>query len=430
MANEAPTFVPSDLMIRHFSIKGFKSLQSAELDLGAVNVFIGANGSGKSNLLEALGVMGAAAFRSVEPEALRYRGVRPGLPTLYKSAFKSRPGAARAVSRFISLEARNDAATYRLSLDNPIVESTRAWGIHSETLTTTRGDLLTRSPRGYNVHGVVAREKVQREETFARQAVALSPDDDAEELLLRLSDYAIFTPTTSTLRGIAPDIAREPLGLGGGGLAAAVRFLINYPERGDFGAYETDDLWDLIDWANQLSVVPAQQTTLSPAVSAGSFVVRFRDQYMKNKRNYLSAYDASEGALYVLFLLSLSTHPLAPKTFAVDNFDHALHPRLASALIRLVCEGILDLRDRQMLLTTHNPLVLDGLDLRNDEIRLFAVERFTQRGKAAETLQPLGSTVVRRIKPTNEIIEAAEQGLSLSRLWITGRLGAIPKGFS
>src|SRR4051794_30750205 len=98
-------------MIRHFSISGFKSLQEAELDLGAVNVFIGANGSGKSNLLEALGVMGAAAFRSVEPEALRYRGVRPGLPTLYKSAFKSRPGAARAVARLIGLEVRTEAAS-------------------------------------------------------------------------------------------------------------------------------------------------------------------------------------------------------------------------------------------------------------------------------------------------------------------------------
>lgn len=69
-------------MITRFEVAGFKSLQQAELELWAVNVFIGANGSGESNLLEALGVLGAAAFRAVEPEALRYRGVRPGLPTV------------------------------------------------------------------------------------------------------------------------------------------------------------------------------------------------------------------------------------------------------------------------------------------------------------------------------------------------------------
>jgi hypothetical protein len=102
---------------------------------------------------------------------------------------------------------------------------------------------------------------------------------------------------------------------------------------------------------------------------------------------------------------------------------------LASALIRLVCDGIVDQGDRQMLLTTHNPLVLDGLDLLNDEIRLFAVERFIQGSKASERVHPVGSTVVRRIKPTAEMIDAAEKGLSLSRLWVTGRLGAIPRGF-
>ena len=35
---------------------------NARVELGAVNVFIGANGSGKSNLLEAVGVFGAAVF--------------------------------------------------------------------------------------------------------------------------------------------------------------------------------------------------------------------------------------------------------------------------------------------------------------------------------------------------------------------------------
>jgi predicted ATPase len=37
--------------IRRFEIKGFKSIQSTALDAGAVNVFIGANGAGKSNLI-------------------------------------------------------------------------------------------------------------------------------------------------------------------------------------------------------------------------------------------------------------------------------------------------------------------------------------------------------------------------------------------
>lgn len=66
------------MMIRTLRIKGFKSIHSEEIDLGRVNCFIGANGVGKSNLLEALGVLGAAANPVVDDESLLRRGVRTG----------------------------------------------------------------------------------------------------------------------------------------------------------------------------------------------------------------------------------------------------------------------------------------------------------------------------------------------------------------
>ena len=74
-------------------VKDFKSLVEVTVDLGVVNVFIGANGSGKSNLLEAVGVLGAAASGRVNDESLKYRGVRPGRPALYKSSFKNKEAA-------------------------------------------------------------------------------------------------------------------------------------------------------------------------------------------------------------------------------------------------------------------------------------------------------------------------------------------------
>ena len=75
-------------MIRNLSIRRFKSLVSLNLELGRINVFVGANGSGKSNLLEAVGVLGAAAFGVVDDETLLRRGVRPGVPKLYRTAFR------------------------------------------------------------------------------------------------------------------------------------------------------------------------------------------------------------------------------------------------------------------------------------------------------------------------------------------------------
>lgn len=47
------------MLIRNLTVHGFKSImQEQPIELGRVNCFIGANGVGKSNLLEALGVLG------------------------------------------------------------------------------------------------------------------------------------------------------------------------------------------------------------------------------------------------------------------------------------------------------------------------------------------------------------------------------------
>jgi predicted ATPase len=82
-------------MLRTLKVERFKSLVKLELELGRINVFVGANGSGKSNLLEAVGVLGAAAFGRVDDETLLRRGVRPGVPSLYKTAFSSKDKVPR-----------------------------------------------------------------------------------------------------------------------------------------------------------------------------------------------------------------------------------------------------------------------------------------------------------------------------------------------
>lgn len=82
------------MTIHQLHISGFKSIHAETIELGRVNGCIGANGVGKSNMLEALGVLGAAANGVVDDEALLRRGVRAGLPRWFKSTFASaRPPA-------------------------------------------------------------------------------------------------------------------------------------------------------------------------------------------------------------------------------------------------------------------------------------------------------------------------------------------------
>lgn len=74
------------MRLRDIHIVGFKSIVDQSVTLGRVNCFIGANGAGKSNVLEAIGVLSAAASGRVDDEAIIRRGVRAGLPRLFKSA--------------------------------------------------------------------------------------------------------------------------------------------------------------------------------------------------------------------------------------------------------------------------------------------------------------------------------------------------------
>ena len=79
-------------MIRHFEVKSFKSLRETSLDFGNINIFIGANGAGKTNILEALGVVSAAAYGIVDDESLLRRGIRactrrPIRPIRYRRIF-------------------------------------------------------------------------------------------------------------------------------------------------------------------------------------------------------------------------------------------------------------------------------------------------------------------------------------------------------
>lgn len=76
-------------MIRTIHIQGFKSIADQTFELGRLNCLIGANGVGKSNIIEAIGILGAAANGRVDDEAIVRRGVRAGLPRLYKTSFEA-----------------------------------------------------------------------------------------------------------------------------------------------------------------------------------------------------------------------------------------------------------------------------------------------------------------------------------------------------
>ena len=135
-------------MIRTLKIDGFKSIYSESISLGRVNCFIGTNGAGKSNILEALGVLGAAANGVVDDESLLRRGVRAGLPRLLKSSF-----ASKSTPPQIFISAEGEASEiYRVSLLNPLDAPEPAWSYKTEFLTDGTQEFVSRGVRNMNIN--------------------------------------------------------------------------------------------------------------------------------------------------------------------------------------------------------------------------------------------------------------------------------------
>lgn len=65
-----------------------------------------------------------------------------------------------------------------------------------------------------------------------------------------------------------------------------------------------------------------------------------------------------------------------------------------------------------MIVTTHSPFVLDGLDLGNDDIRLFVARRDID-----------GHTRIERVP------YRADRTMKLSQLWMSGLIGGLPDNF-
>ena len=390
-------------MITRISVKSFKSLENvSDIELGQLNVFVGANGSGKSNLLEALGVLSAAAEGKVTEQTLLQRGVRPGLPQLYKSAF------SEVIKPHISLSASSALSEYRVTLNNPLSDPSPAWRFKTERLEQEGIRIVSRSPN--------SNEKSNSENGLAAlQLVSLDDSDPAVELMKRLQNYVIYTPTTAVLRGVTPETQpRQPLGLSGGRLPDAIQELFRAGVTNSSEVHQ--QTLNLIDWAQDYKAASAGEFLLSPSASSSARIVGFTDRYMRKEHNQLSGYDASEGALYVLFMAVIGAHPKAPNFCAIDNADHGLNPGLAKQLFFYFSQWLLASETkRQVLVTTHNPAVLDGLPLQDDRVRLFTVDRDSQ-----------GKTFVKRLIVDDQLLSYAEQGWTLSRLWTNKLIGGMP----
>lgn len=392
-------------LIENISIENYKSITDLKLQLGRFNVFIGANGSGKSNILEAIAMIGASKSNDLDLEGLLNRGVRIANPRLTLSSFLGKP-SNKEMAIDITYRDQGQIIPIRSVFESSNINDTYAKWIDKQVESNIPGTILNLLKEIYGKG-----QKLSEEEVLDKlnQKLAEKGIHQENKYTKILSDYAIFNLSTQTLRGLHSESKKMPLGINGEGLDVLLS---------NFNSYENDKLSRckiFFNWLDQIDFDKKDERKHSGhKLGKSTSILYFQDKFMQKRNNLFSAENANEGILHVIFYLALFISNKTPKFFAIDNIETALNPRLCRSLIKEL-SGLSKERGKQAIVTTHNPAVLDGLNLNDDSQRLFEVYRTDE-----------GMTKVRRI---NFKKGTDAKKFKLSEMWMKGLLGGIPKEF-
>lgn len=400
-------------MISEIQIENFKSIAKLSLKPGRVTVLIGENGSGKSNILEAVAFAAAASVGKLDDEFLYNRGIRVTEENWMRSALLPKE------SQFIRLRA--------ICEDEVVGMTIHAGGVPAEFLGTSGWQVrfdgfeaaieeISNTPQYRSKISALAELLSPTEDKFFDDLAAMFArsvvlDEISRQLAphnqtrFQLKDFLIYSPENSVLRNFSTEGAIKPLGPKGEGL---LKLLQNTAKTGN-GRFASDlkENLALLGWFGDLRL-PTDSDEIQGQL-------RIRDRFLAADGPLFDQRSANEGFLYLLFYFTLFLSPLTPRFFAIDNLDNALNPKLCAELMRQLCL-LAERGGKQVIITTHNPAILDGLNLHDDMQRLLVVRRNSE-----------GHTVVERVSPPRPRPDGATTRLSTA--FMSGLLGGLPDHF-
>ena len=386
-------------MIQKVSIKNYKSIAELDLELGRINVLIGENGCGKSNILEAIAMGCAAAAAKLDNEFLASRGIRVTEPKWMRAAF-SADNMDKEIE--IGFKLSQVAMPFLLQNDNQAY-STWYWCApepfrsvfkeHEKLLNENVEKLLkTVSPEELKERLKELSPELEKWASFHEKWA----EETGEQ---KLWSFVIYSPENTALRLFEQEGQIVPLGIKGEGLFKFLKYLSS---KDRLGAIK--ERLHCLGWFDDLAI-PSN-------LLSNERHIQIRDRYLDETLAYFDQNCANEGFLFLLFYFCLFSSQETPNFFAIDNIDASLNPKLCSDLMTQLVE-IAKQQEKQAILTTHNPCILDGLNLDDPEQRLFVVYRNND-----------GHTRVKRIlkpQPT-----PGQDPVPLSVAFIRGYIGGLP----
>jgi len=408
-------------MLKEIKITNYKSILNDTISLGRINVFIGENGCGKSNILEALMFASVAeTYDTVDSDLLNSNGIRVCKPSLMLSSFKNKIQKETINIELsfsetkIKCELKPDNSDSIFSKWHKINDYTNKL-LSDKTLleefivqSLIKGSDLNENDSKVYSHAVKMLEKDPDFKKNITSKIIETLAKDKLQINKDLNNFIIYTLNTEALRGI-PEFQISRKGIYGETLDLIISEL-NKDELNELKEYLYTISWldDLFIDTNDNYKQKGYKLNFSKSL------LYFQDKFMMKKNNVFSSENSNEGVLHILFYLANVISCKMPRLFAIDNIETSLNPHLCQHVMTKICELAKE-HEKQILITTHNPSILDGLNLFDDDVRLFEVFR-----------TEIGETKTRRIKLKPNV---DGEKYKLSELWTRGFLGAISEKF-
>lgn len=399
-------------MISEIQIENFKSIAKLSIKPGSVTVLIGENGSGKSNVLEAIAFAAAASADKLDDEFLFNRGIRVTDKEWMTAGFQNlveTPQQEQPRPILIRIDGENEGDSLALGITRQNEDEGERWQTQHLVKPAEMEEIL-RDPAFL--------EAVKQSELF--KLLAEGNADASLRLLAQVRagetkkkkashwafrDFMIYAPENSAMRRFEEEGAIKPLGNKGEGLLKLLQTTAE-KENGQF-TNELKSHLNLLGWFADIKF-PSDVDDIKGRL-------RIQDRWLPQDGNFFDQRSANEGFLYLLFYFTLFLSKATPQFFAIDNIDTSLNPKLCAELIRQLA-ALAEKTGKQVICTTHNPAILDGLNLQDDKQRLYVVRRNSE-----------GHTIVNRVNAPRPRPEG--DPVKLSTAFMSGLLGGLPDHF-
>jgi energy-coupling factor transporter ATP-binding protein EcfA2 len=359
-------------MIRKLTIRGFKSIRDAVVPFGPLTAFVGANASGKSNLLEAIRVVQGMALgysvrdvldgRHEEVTRSRWPGVRGGSKwtRFMPDGSGTANGTADTVDIEVEIESENVEVSWALRIDPQTGtirgESLRKLGAGKAVYDTAPVEqappgspfLVARVYKGKGGGGGNP-PQLQFSSTVAiltqlhgENALTTANEEFAATAARLLSDVQFLDPSPDILREYALPGARR-LGDRGELFASVVEALSKDPKTKE----------EYVSWLQNLT--PTQISDLHFfKTELGQLMFGVRENGLPEP---IPALSLSDGTLRFAVIAASLFQPDPPGVLLIEEIENGVN----ATRLRLLAEMLRQRSETgkpQVLVTTHSPLLL------------------------------------------------------------------------